>query len=215
MSDQSDKLRLIFWPLVRLELVCLAAYGGLLWLTLRVFPTFDPPEGLWRGGLLGVVAVVSVAHVLVPRLRLLRRERRYQKPRNGDWRSLLFMVAPVGLWGSLFCLHGCVLALCGPVVEVGRLRAEAPVPMARFYVMAAPFVSHWGTGGNIETSTTSKGKSLTFTLFLTCPLFNTPADTASGKVRFWLGPLYPTIFFSPSNSEQGTCSFSVRRRFFG
>ena len=67
MSDTAHKMQLVFWPLLRLELIFLAAYGSLLWLIMQAFPAFDPPEGLWRWGLPAMAAQEAIMQTPKPR----------------------------------------------------------------------------------------------------------------------------------------------------
>ena len=204
MSEIPDKIRLVLWPLLKLELILVPAYGGLLWLALLVFPTFDPPEGLWRWVLLGVTALVAIMQVLEPRLRLLYPGRPRRTPNKFDWRLYLFMVALPTLWGLLYCVHGYLVTQTNPVVEVQRLNPEAPLPQARYYVMGEPWADR-RRAGLAATINDSKKKDLKlFALFVSCPLYDTPADTATGHVRLWLGQRFSASVSAamPSDSIQ-------------
>lgn len=190
-----DKLKLIFWPYLRLTIVFLLAYGAVDLALLTWAPGFEPPEEVRKLGLPLLLAAVLLLVALWPRLRLLQGA---DEQRDLRWLLAVLAVGVMGCGAS--CLHGYLVASRSSLTVLASPAAvDVSKPLQRYYQFRNVFVTSRYGGGAVRSHTSDKGRKLNFELYISTPLLASAADTMR-RVPVWLGVRY-TDDISTSASE--------------
>ena len=180
------KLRLIFWPYLRLSLFFWLSYALLDGALLHWRPAFDPPADFWQLLGPGVVAAVLVLWVIWPRLRLL------EKVKKGDSATLLSITAVVTMAFGCNYLHDYLRASLGhlEILDSPAAFLHRP-PRGIYYCFRHKYQSARYAGVEWQNYTTNKGRTLVLHLYVATPLLASPADTVLPATT-WQGLHYST-----------------------
>jgi rhomboid protease GluP len=203
-----NKLKLIFWPYLRLAALFLVGYGLIDGALLAWAPTFEPPDELRKLLVPGLVAAVVVMLVLWPRIRLLA-----DNGKQNDPRWMLAVVAVAVLACGANCLHGYLYAALNRQTVLDSPRAvPAGRPPGAYYQFGHTAPAARYAGADAEFGTSDKGRKFTFTLYVAVPLLVSPADTLR-PVRVWQGLRYTgdiAADASPAEKEAAYKAFAQR-----
>ncbi|MDO7846596.1 rhomboid family intramembrane serine protease [Hymenobacter sp. M29] len=184
------KLRLIFWPFVRLVLLVASGYAvlwaGLVWglgATLGVQLRTGIGTQFF---LLGTVGGIATLVGLRPRLHLLP-----DGPRGG-WRSLFYYLATITI-GVAAGTAAAAAAAQASLLQLVMLRDASEVPRHpanTAYVLQHAYLARRHTTFEDEYGSIKGGSRLT--IYAATPVFRTAADTAGGAALGWLADAFIT-----------------------
>ncbi|MBF9143582.1 hypothetical protein [Hymenobacter properus] len=190
------KLRLIFWPFVRLVLLVAGCYAllwaALVWALGATLGVQLEISGERQFLLLAVLGGVATLVGLRPRLHLLK-----SGPRGG-WRSLFYYIGTITI--------GIAAGAAASALQEGLLQqvvlrdaSEVPrYPANTAYVLRHAYLARPQTTFADEYSTIKGGSRLT--IYAATPVFRSAADTARGPVLAWVSSTFSTT----SNSRDDT-----------
>jgi rhomboid protease GluP len=197
MTNFILKLRLIFWPFLRLLLLVPAAYAGFCWLISTMLDT--PLEGEVKSDfwLLGLVGGVAVLVGLRPRIHLL------QSRGDGRWRALFYFPAVISLGIATSAATTALQAITRrlvPLNHIGELPG-CPATNTAFEVRNF-YLARSHTTMEKKYATVKSGVELT--LYFATPLFRTAADTVSRQPVAWLGTIVTKFGRATTSNSQYT-----------
>ena len=198
------KLRLIFWPFMRLTLL-VASGHALVWAALAwaLGATLGVQLRTGSGAQFFLLAALGAVATLVglrPRLHLLP-----DGPRGG-WRSLFFYISTMTIGVAA---GAAASALQASLLQLVVLRDASEVPRYpanTAYVLQHAYLARSQTTFADEYSTIKGGSRLT--IYAVTPVFRAAADTATGPVLAWVSSTFSTT----SNSRYDNSAEFARFR---
>ena len=201
MTNLLLKLRLIFWPFVRLLLVVAAGYAGVVWLlavALGATPDLSFLSQYWK-----VLGISSVAILLFlrPRIHLLR------VGKNERLRMLFYLLALLAISVAAGSAADALVEGSRSLVGLNSVNDLPRHAGHHGYTLRECYVAK--TRITVEKQYSNGKKGTTLTLFLTAPLLRTAADTLRGGTFAWLG-----ITDQTTEPERSSGETAVRFREF-
>ncbi len=184
-TQLTNKLKLIFWPYLRLAFLFVAGFGLLDAALLHWLPDFDPPYLFWK--LLGpaVVAAVLVLWLLWSRLCLLA-----EGKGRGNLAVGMSLIAVATMAFGTSCLHDYLRVWLGRLVVADSPASwAAGRPRGTYYRFRHKYQTARYAGVEPQTTTADKGRKVIFHLYVATPLFASPADTGQPTAS-WQGLHY-------------------------
>ena len=200
------KLRLIFWPFVRLVVLVASGYA-VFWAVLvwALGATLGVPlhaSGDAQFFLLAALGAVATLIGLRPRLHLLP-----DGPKGG-WRALFFYFATITIGVAAGTSAAVLQASLLRLVVLSDASEVARYPANTAYVLQNAYLARSQTTFEDEYSSIKGGSRLT--IYTATPVFRTPADTAGGAALAWVGSAFSTTSSSRDYSSAAFIRFKAK-----